>query len=260
MHNKKGRRMSYSAKYTNENFVEVSTCTAILHSCVALLCNDNFTEQDHLPQKNVSVTLMVCSFFCYLHNMTLRLLYLFIFISAFQGNKSTVTKWVIMSGCYLKVDGSTNINKFSCAITNYSIPDTILVGRNTKPLPLNGNIRLDVQNFDCHNIIMTADLRKTLKASTFPKLVIRFLSINKYPDIAGKEIIKGMVNIELAGVSKQFDVDYTVASADKSVINLIGTRRVNFSDFSITPPRKLGGMIKTNNELDVMFNIRMKVL
>jgi hypothetical protein len=192
--------------------------------------------------------------------MTLRVLYLFIFITAFQGNRSTLTKWVIMSGCYLKVDGSTNINKFSCAISNYCIPDTILVARNNKPVSLNGSIRLDVQNFDCHNGIMTADLRKTLKASTFPKLTIHFLSITKYPELAGKEIIKGWVNIELAGVTKQFDVDYTVISADKTVINLVGTRRVNFSDFSITPPRKLGGMIRTNNELDVMFNIRMKVL
>lgn len=165
-----------------------------------------------------------------------------------------------MSGCYLKVDGSTNINKFSCAITNYSIPDTILVNRNSKPVLLNGNIRLDVQNFDCHNGIMTADLRKTLKASSYPRLVVRFISINKYPEIAGNEIIKGIVNIELVGLTRPYEVNYTIVSADKNVINLIGTRRIYFSDFNITPPRKLGGMIKTNNELDVMFNIRLKVL
>lgn len=75
------------------------------------------------------------------------LLYLFmIFIGlSFQGNKAAVTKWVIMAGCSLKVDGSTNVNNFSCAITNYSKPDTISVTRSSNAgVFLGGNIQLDV--------------------------------------------------------------------------------------------------------------------
>jgi hypothetical protein len=68
------------------------------------------------------------------------------------------------------------------------------------------------------------------------------------------------VIIELAGVSRRFEVDYKMVSADGSIINLVGSRQVNFSDFNITPPRKVGGMIRTNNELSVVFNLRMKVL
>jgi len=193
--------------------------------------------------------------------MRLKLLYLLCIISAFTGNKPITTRWVIMSGCSLKVDGSTNINKFSCAIANYANPDTIFTVRNAgQPVSLRGNMSLDVDKFDCHNAIMTADLRKTLKSRTFPKLTIRFVSMNKYPEVANKETIKGIVIIELAGVSKQFDVDYTVAAVDKYNLNLVGSRQINFSDFNITPPRKLGGMIRTNNELSVVFNLRMQVL
>jgi hypothetical protein len=129
------------------------------------------------------------------------------------------------------------------------------------PVLLSGNIQLDVQNFDCHNGIMTADLRKTLKAKEYPKLVIRFLNITRYPDAnARQSITKGAVFIELAGVSKRFDVDYKVVSADNNYINLVGSRVVNFSDFNISPPRKLGGMIRTRNELSVEFNLRIKVI
>lgn len=167
-----------------------------------------------------------------------------------------------MNGCSLKVDGSTNINNFSCAIINYSNPDTIFVTKSAnQPVQLNGNIKLDVQNFDCRNPIMTADLRKTLKVKEFPKLTIRFMSLSKYPDFNSRQdIAVGIVMIELAGVSKQFDVVYKVVSAEKNYINLIGSRKLNFSDFNISPPRKLGGMIRTNNELSVEFNLRMKVL
>ncbi|CAN5541121.1 hypothetical protein BH10BAC3_BH10BAC3_14500 [soil metagenome] len=193
-----------------------------------------------------------------------RLLYLLFILSgfSFDGNKPVVIKWVIVNGCWLNVDGSTNINNFSCAIPNYSRPDTILVARvANQPVQLNGNMQLDVQIFDCHNPVMTADLRKTLKVKAYPKLIIRFISLNKYPEAnTRQETIKGFVTIELAGVSKKFEVDYKVIYAEINFINLVGSRKVNFSDFDIVPPRKLGGMIKTNQELNVVFNLRMKVI
>lgn len=191
-----------------------------------------------------------------------RLLYLFIIFSGFnfQNNKLSIAKWVITNGGTLRVDGSTNINKFSCAISDYGKPDTILVSRgNTQPVQLNGKIMLDIQSFDCHNAIMTADLRKTLKSKEFPKLVIKFISLNKYPE-GKQEITKGLVDIELAGVTRRFEINYNIAPSDNTTINLIGERKVNFSDFNIIPPKKLGGMIKTNNELNVIFNLKIKVI
>ncbi len=178
---------------------------------------------------------------------------------SFQVVRPNLTGWLIIGGGSLKVDGKTNVNEFSCAITNYSNPDTIAVSRNVgQSIQLFGSIQLDVQKFDCHNPIMTEDLRKTLKSKEFPHLTIRFISMNRYPE--GADITKGMVTIELAGVTKQFEVDYRVVSAANAFINLEGTRTVNFSDFNLIPPRKLGGMIKTNNALKVVFNLRIKVL
>ncbi len=194
--------------------------------------------------------------------MLKRLFYLFFIFAAFgfQGSKPAFVKWVVVSGGSLRVDGNTNINNFSCAITNYNKPDTITVyPSNSQVIFLKGSMALDVQCFNCHNPIMTADLRKTLKAKEYPQLVITFLTMNSYPDMATPDI-KGLVLIELAGVSRKYEVDYKVGSTDLGFINLIGVRKVNFSDFNLTPPRKLGGMIKTNNELSVVFTIRLRAL
>lgn len=167
-----------------------------------------------------------------------------------------------MSGGSLKVDGSTNINQFSCAITNYSKPDTINVTRsNTLSVKLNGAIRLDVKNFDCHNKPMTDELRKILKAKEHPKLMIKFVSVNQYPEPHTKHtVINGIVFIELAGVTKKYEVHYKVISSDNTHIHLVGSREVLFTDFNITPPKKLGGMIRTNDKLQVEFNVKMKVI
>lgn len=168
-----------------------------------------------------------------------------------------------MQGGSLKVEGSTNVNKFTCVIDSYAKPDTLLLYKNNPKgiAPVSGILKLDVQNFDCHNPVMTSDLRKTLKVKSFPKLTIRFINLSKYPDLSGNtELIKGLVAIELAGVTKRFEVDYKLISAGESAISLIGTRQVNFSDFNIVPPRKIGGMIQTNNELNVIFKLRIKVI
>ena len=180
----------------------------------------------------------------------------------FQNNKPHVTKWVVIKGCSLQVDGSTNVNKFSCKIINYSHPDTIIVTSDVnQQVQLKGSIRLDVQKFDCHNPIMTADLRKTLKAKEFPKLIIYFVSMGRYPGVASSnDLIKGTVIISLAGVSKRLEVDYKVITAQTNNITVIGSRKINFSDFDIKPPRKLGGMIQTNNELSVVFTLKIKEL
>jgi hypothetical protein len=109
--------------------------------------------------------------------------------------------------------------------------------------------------------MMTSDLRKTLKEKQFPMLHITFLSLNKLPDLASRpESITGLVNIEIAGVSKRFEVNYQITRDEQKVIHLLVSRDINFSDFNLIPPRKLGGMIKTNDRLSVDFKLNIKTI
>lgn len=182
-----------------------------------------------------------------------------------QANIPVFYKWVVQKGGTLKVDGSTNINKFSCKINDYSNPDTILIFKGDQgkeiQLPMGGKLALDIKSFNCGNAVMTADLRKTLKAKEFPYLTIQFLSLSKLPE-AGRVVndINGWVEIGLAGVKKRFLVQYTFSSNNKNTFHLKGVQNVNFSDFNLTPPRKLGGMIRANERLDVEFQLDLAVI
>lgn len=188
-----------------------------------------------------------------------------VLISFKEGDPNQRTaKWVLIKGGTLQVKGSTNINNFSCSIIGYSNPDTILVSRSRadkESVALTGALALDVKLFDCRNPVMTGDLRKTLKSKDHPKLKIKFISLSKFPDFSSpNDVIKGFVEIELAGVSRRFDVNYTFYRDEQKIIRLVGERDVNFSDFNLTPPRKLGGMIQTDNKLSVKFQLGMKSL
>jgi hypothetical protein len=192
------------------------------------------------------------------------LLALMVLFSGFNlhHNKPYLSKWVISKGCSLKVGGSTNVNKFTCIIADYYRPDTLTFYRGTpnEAVKISGVMRLDVQTFDCHNPVMTGDLRKTLKSKEFPKLTIQFINLSRYPEKDREDAVKGVVYIELAGVNRRFDVDYRYKPESANTATLIGTRKINFSDFNLVPPRKIGGMIQTRNELNVEFNLKVRVL
>lgn len=173
------------------------------------------------------------------------------------------TRWIITKACSLKVDGNTNVNRFSCEISNKFRPDTLTLHRvdGSGLTNFNGRMNLFVLDFDCHNPLMTGDLRKTLKAKEFPRMVIRFISLNRYPYDALKAYpISGIVSIELGGVAKKYNVAYMVFHSEKNKMVLKGVREIKFSDFGIVPPKKVGGMVQTNDKLLAEFNLALQLV
>jgi len=180
-----------------------------------------------------------------------------------SGNGIPLKKWIISKNSSLSVNGSTNVNKFSCVIPAYDQIDTLTLGKNktNTEVVLSGTIELRISSFDCHNSGMTKQLRKTLDEKQHPVLRIRFLSLDKMPVLTTQpEAITGFVEIEIAGVSKHFEVNYQITKNDQKDIHLLGSRDINFSDFNLVPPKKLGGMIKTKDQLSVDFQLNMKAM
>ncbi|MEJ5963208.1 YceI family protein [Pedobacter immunditicola] len=172
-------------------------------------------------------------------------------------NKSS--KWVISENSSLVVNGSTNVNKFSCSIRQYPKTDTVLITDDQKSkVLLSGELNIDVKNFDCNNLIMTKQLRKTLKEDQFPTFQIRFLSLKETSFLKQKkDIVKGLVEIEIAGVTKRFEISYQL-SKDKNTMLFTGRQPINFSDFKLVPPRKMGKLIQAKDQLVVVFLLKME--
>jgi len=200
-------------------------------------------------------------------NILWAVLLLFPVISAFvkagQPDDGVSSKrWVVSQNSNLSVNGSTNINTFSCVIPAYDKTDTLTIkSKNDKGIILSGSIDLSVNSFDCHNSGMTKQLQKTLNEKQFPVLHIRFLSLSSLPAMTrSPEPVTGVVDIEIAGVVKQFEINYQMSQDEDNVIHLLGSMDLNFTDFKLVPPRKLGGMIKTKDRLTVAFHLKMKTI
>ena len=177
---------------------------------------------------------------------------------------SYTTKWVILKECIVKVNGSTNINKFVCTVSGYANSDTltcIVSNGNKNSVVMNGQMALPVFNFDCVNKVMTRDLRKTLKEKLYPTFYIHFISLERYPLLKSThELVSGQVTIELAGVKKQLGVNYQISMDDRGIVEMKGEQSFYFSDFNMVAPRKMGGVVKANDKLNVEFIIHCRII
>jgi hypothetical protein len=153
------------------------------------------------------------------------------------------------------------VNEYNCEINGYYRPDTIYCFNDGRKgnIPLSGCLEVDVFAFNCHNPVVTKDLRKTLRAKEYPYLSIRFLSIDHFPG-EQNNVVNACIEVQLAGVRKFFQVPFQFVSHGKNTFLLNGTKAFCFSDFNITPGEKFGGMIKVRNEFSVNFRLEMNAI
>ena len=172
----------------------------------------------------------------------------------FHSPDSTVEKWIIAKDSSLRIEGRTNLNTFNCSVKKYLHADTLSFSKNNsteKEYAVKGEIIINSNEFDCKKKYMNGDLKKTLKADISPYLSIKLMTISNF--INTSQPVRGTVAISLAGVKKNIEVNYTVTKGTCGRLFLDGKCNVLFSDFGLNPPRKLSGLIKVNQEIDVSF-------
>jgi len=166
------------------------------------------------------------------------------------------SKWLVEKTSTISIAGSTNVNRFCCQVNEYTGPDTIIL--NPVGASFLGTLSVNIEDFNCNNRIMTGEFKKTLKYHEYPRLKIRFISLERMPSFgAAVESVKGYVEVELAGICRKFEVTYSVCRKNDENLELVGYRVFGFSDFGLAPPHKMGGLIRVNDRLDVQFRLQL---
>jgi hypothetical protein len=166
--------------------------------------------------------------------------------------------WVIDRSSTLAIDGSSNVNQFTCSIREYLSFDTLWnssdAGRK-RLLFRESRLNVDVRRFDCQHKFITADFRKMLQAGEYPFLTIEFISLE---ELKTGSVVKGVVDIILAGRKKRMEILYTCRQNGPAQVMLKGEKLMKFTDFQLEPPRKLGGLIRINEDIRVHFNLNFR--
>lgn len=172
-------------------------------------------------------------------------------------------RWIVDASSELIIRGTTNVNEFVCRTDCYDVRDTVELLRADKDRPIifsKSVMVIPVASFRCGNDMITKDFQETLKSERFPNLSVRFVSIDESAPSLRPGVVAGLVEITLAGTTRSYFVLYTVSENGDNSISLAGKQEVCFSDFNLKAPKKMMGLIRVQDDLEVEFQLHLQRL
>lgn len=156
---------------------------------------------------------------------------------------STPKDYLLVSTKQFTVQGTTSIGGFEC---NYDMKtkDTLFFNHGDKNTKITQIV--PVRNFGCGNFILNGDFRKTLKEKEFPNVKIDLMNFKRV-----KENYSCDLTLNLVGKQKLFK--NLPLKFEKN--QLYGMVSINFSEFNLIPPKKIGGMITVKEEIKLRISL-----
>lgn len=155
------------------------------------------------------------------------------------------------------VYGSTNVNNFKFQYTeNITLDKPVRVKRVEGTLRLTGGIiDLKVRAFDSGNGMMNKDFRKMLQEEDNPFIQVELAALlpQWLPNAAWREG-KAEINVTINQVTKKYVVRCKVENPESLLI--YGKQKISLSEYGLTPPVRMMGMVKVSEWVDLDFSLR----
>jgi len=155
------------------------------------------------------------------------------------------------------VYGSTNVNHFTFRYTEIiSVNKPVHVSRVDGILKLaDCNINLKVRAFDSGNGLMNRDFRTMMKEPENPFIRVELLSISPvWKENGGWENGKAEIEVEINGIRKKYTVQCKLENPESLFIH--GQQRILLTDFDLVPPRRMMGMVKVSEVVELNMALR----
>lgn len=167
-----------------------------------------------------------------------------------------------LSDSRLWIEGRSNVNRWSCRAARFSVNATRAheLADPTAPAADSAfDLVVSVDALDCGNARMDRDLKKALSADLHPE--IRF-TLHRARVVATKpvdtaEIYDLLVHgiLEVAGVSRTIEFETEGHRLNDGRARAMGFVGIRMTDFGVDPPRRLLGLIRARDELEVHFDL-----
>jgi hypothetical protein len=124
------------------------------------------------------------------------------------------------------------------------------------------NIDFKVEKFDCGNPALNKDFRKTLGYEEHPHISLSVDKIYFDGSGSGDNYVEAQaeLSIELAGKSNTYLIPFDNITFSDKLISFTGRQAVTFSSFDLIPPKALFGLVKVEDELDIMFDFDIALI
>lgn len=123
------------------------------------------------------------------------------------------------------------------------------------------SMAIAIQSLRCGNRIMESDLRSALKAASHPAIEFRFTGLDgSLTRDIDRDLFEAEVlgEISAAGVKRQVRVTVVAQRVSGTRFRLRAELPLRMTDFGITPPTALFGLVKANDDLKIRFDLLLQ--
>ncbi len=120
-------------------------------------------------------------------------------------------------------------------------------------------IRVPVADIEGSIRGMNRTMQRAMKADRFPETIFRLDIDEEMKETLANERfnIRTQGTLEMAGVTRKVDVSGRGRRLDDGDILLGGSSSLKMSDFNIDPPTLLFGALRTRDEIEIVFTLRL---
>lgn len=128
--------------------------------------------------------------------------------------------------------------------------------------PGNNDITLIVSTFiaktkqlKSDNVLMDKIAYDAMNARDYPNITFDVISTKKISE--NNQVIKGLIigTLNISGVHKKVSIPVNVIKLKDNMINIIGNVPLKMSGFGIIPPIIMKGLLKTGDDIHVVFSL-----
>jgi len=158
---------------------------------------------------------------------------------------------------FIDITVESNVNRlfFSYPLSRTSIYDAGESGNEESEAV---NIIVPVRDFRCSNETAFRDFLTLLKADQYPELSITVPQDYLLQNPQNEQVTIHDVIINIAGVSKKYDIACRVENRNSQDYILVGIVKIRFTDLKIEPPVKYFGLVKIKDEVIVKFGFSLE--
>ncbi|GHE70409.1 hypothetical protein [Roseivirga thermotolerans] len=152
---------------------------------------------------------------------------------------------LLITGKSITIQGQTSLGKFACTYSEIHQPEAAFIRNGANSIPVLF-LELLIEDFDCGNKILNKDFRETLRAAEHPSIGI---SVDNFRKIENYYL--STVSLTLGGkVSELLELRFI--KIDKHGNTYLKSEfKLSTSSFELSPPKKLFGLIKLRETLEV---------
>ncbi|KYG75460.1 YceI family protein [Roseivirga echinicomitans] len=163
----------------------------------------------------------------------------------------TGQEYLVVMGKTVLIKGKTSFGRFSCTYQNGEDQDTVSFSKTPNVESLM-DLSIPVASFDCGNRMLDRDFGKTLRSDEFPHIEVKLDDFKRI----GQHYF-GDIWIMLTG--KEMKMEHIPFAINKGEAGefLYSEITISLDYFDLSPPNKLFGLIKVQDELIIELSLKM---